>query len=478
MAQQVIDNGESGLNVREAMNAMFSELFSDSDATLRKLRSTLDRSVAKDNRLRNQPWNPCPAWAASTVYSVGRRVLANGNEYACTVAGTSGASAPSGAGLVTDNTAKWQYIGPAVYTAAMDNAPSYSTSSSAPALGKFFRNAACTWASGAGIVVSNDKWFNLYGNTSAALDANGIGNFHTRGGAISFWTDDSQIVIAAQGGIDTADYGSYVVIDDRYLTPTLIPDAVNNAPSYLTINFNTRGPHKVTIWRHMETGTPFKGVYTSTKGTLWADKDPSQQLRLGVVGDSYGLYSLYHGANLDRTIQATLGAYIGSNNVFGDPVGGSGFVNGTPYGDSARVAALISYAPDVVVAWNSVNDNGVSQSALQTGFDVWYTAVRAGLPDAYIFVVGQMFRNASEATIDTYLRPHVEGISDSKLRWLAASGAPEGPWVTGSGNISSAANDGNADIYIAQDNLHPTQRGREYMGFRIYQAIMGAVNAL
>ncbi len=53
------------------------------------------------------------AWAATTGYSVGDYVSANGNVYICTVAGTSGATAPSGTSSAeVDGTVTWAYKGP------------------------------------------------------------------------------------------------------------------------------------------------------------------------------------------------------------------------------------------------------------------------------------------------------------------------------------------------------------------------------
>lgn len=56
--------------------------------------------------------NVVPAWAATTAYTVGTLVYANGNVYICTVAGTSGSTAPSHTtGTATDGTVTWQYKG-------------------------------------------------------------------------------------------------------------------------------------------------------------------------------------------------------------------------------------------------------------------------------------------------------------------------------------------------------------------------------
>jgi hypothetical protein len=51
------------------------------------------------------------AWVASTAYIVGQQVYANNKVYQCTVAGTSGSTAPShSTGTVTDGTVTWQYV--------------------------------------------------------------------------------------------------------------------------------------------------------------------------------------------------------------------------------------------------------------------------------------------------------------------------------------------------------------------------------
>jgi flagellar hook protein FlgE len=60
---------------------------------------------------------PPAAWSAGVNYTAGQRVVANGNIYTCSTAGTSsgGGTGPSGTGTgsVTDGTAVWSYVGQA-----------------------------------------------------------------------------------------------------------------------------------------------------------------------------------------------------------------------------------------------------------------------------------------------------------------------------------------------------------------------------
>lgn len=53
-----------------------------------------------------------PAWVASTVYSQGSVVRGEGSYYVAVVAGTSGATIPSGKADFTDNTVTWRHMLP------------------------------------------------------------------------------------------------------------------------------------------------------------------------------------------------------------------------------------------------------------------------------------------------------------------------------------------------------------------------------
>jgi hypothetical protein len=61
------------------------------------------------------------AWITTNGYSVGDYVSANGNVYICTIAGTSGATAPSGTSSAeVDGTVTWAFKGPAVNVKGTD----------------------------------------------------------------------------------------------------------------------------------------------------------------------------------------------------------------------------------------------------------------------------------------------------------------------------------------------------------------------
>lgn len=57
-------------------------------------------------------WSSGDVWITLTAYAVGARVVSSGNVYQCSVAGTSGAVAPSGTtSPQTDGSVSWLYLG-------------------------------------------------------------------------------------------------------------------------------------------------------------------------------------------------------------------------------------------------------------------------------------------------------------------------------------------------------------------------------
>lgn len=83
------------------------------------------------------------AWVASTAYTLGQQVTNGGNVYACVQAGTSaGSGGPTGtSNAITDNTAKWTYMGVYVAPAYPAISPTVTTSASPIAGLNYYRPA-------------------------------------------------------------------------------------------------------------------------------------------------------------------------------------------------------------------------------------------------------------------------------------------------------------------------------------------------
>lgn len=473
---------QSGGNVKmtPAQIAVFA-----GSTTRRRLVRSINRTG--DRRHLVKPWNPPAAHVVSTVYQNGNRVVNAGNIYTCVNVGTSGAASPptgTGYGPITDGTVSWYYVGP-TYTADTE-APTVSTSTSASALGKFYRNASGTFASGAATVVSNDSWFNLLGCTSAILSSNGFafassGPAQPTGAAgFEFATDSLSVSIVQNNAAGS--YGPTIVVDGRYVSDGVISQAGTSGQTYFTITFPSRKMRSIAI-RFVAFGssTAARGVYVDAQAQVQRPPLRAGGLKGYMFLDSFGVSSSsYYGEGADRGIAANLFDTLGIDNYFLDALGGSGFYAGGTgsFNSTTRQAYLTAFVPDVVIATNSVNESVTTQAQLQAAFNTWYATVRAAVPNALIVVFGAFSRATTESTQDSWIRLACAAITDANLVYIPTTGDAAGPWATGSGTVSSATGTGSGDAYWSPDNLHPIARGLEYLGRRAGLAVTNYMAAL
>ena len=53
-----------------------------------------------------------------------------------------------------------------------------------------------------------------------------------------------------------------------------------------------------------------------------------------------------------------------------------------------------------------------------------------------------------------------------------------GSWITGTGKVGATAGDGNGDLLIANDGVHPSPAGHDYYARRIGQTILDTLATL
>lgn len=437
-------------------------------AAINPILSRLKRQISARGNRRHAglPWTAAPAYAASTAYELGQRVTNAGNVYTAYVAGTTGAaSAPTGTGPtgIADNTVTWFYVGPAFASDAM--APTYSVSSSAPALGKFYRNAAGTFASGAAVVVSNDNWFEFTGHIGG-LGGSGFANFVAAAAKcrVAFLTDAPQVVLAKA---NAAGYGAMIAVNGRYLVDGNVPQSGSSGTSYTTINLRPGLNLVELFWPGSSNSANFKGVYVPSTGTV--SKPPARDggLRALFVGDSYSV-NTQASENLDLGIAATMCDLLGIDDLFIDGLGGTGFVAGSTnyYLSATRLGYITSYAPNVVIVMASVNDS----SDVSANFGSWYNSVRGIIgTTGLIIVLGVMGRSSAESAREAELRVAIAAkiaAGDSNILFVPASGDAAGSWMTGTGKVDAPTGTGNGDLYFSTDNTHPVGRGYDYLGRR------------
>lgn len=215
--------------------------------------------------------------------------------------------------------------------------------------------------------------------------------------------------------------------------------------------------HEITVEQF---GCAFAGVRAVAADYFYK---PALEGPTGVVlGDSFT-----QGANQTLMGYARhLGRHLGIENLIESGVGGTGYINpGT--GGNVKFADrltndVIDLAPQLVIVAGGRNDGSSSAGDIQTASAAFWSALRAGLPDAVLICVGPFVEQSTSLatwnTVQDAIFAGANGYADALVDTLTD------PIFTGSGNASSPAGNGNADTYINGANLpHPTLAGQNYL---------------
>lgn len=243
---------------------------------------------------------------------------------------------------------------------------------------------------------------------------------------------------------------------------------------------------------------------------------------VGFIGDSYsgGSADVPSASTIDRVASRRLGVRSVSS-----AQGGTGYVtdgkaniaSNTVFGSAERVGRIVQAAPDAVAIVGGLNDEGKDLAQVAAAVKKCLSDLRAGLPDVPIVVVGPQpsggartvggtFADLVKATADAVASCGVDGVAFIDWAGLAGGRAKDfqagqtywrgdviayagaiyrvdaGFWAgdspagafpqvrqvsavfTGTGKAGAPAGDGNRDLYISADGVHPTNQGSEALG--------------
>ncbi|MFG2532816.1 GDSL-type esterase/lipase family protein [Streptomyces sp. NPDC048516] len=260
-------------------------------------------------------------------------------------------------------------------------------------------------------------------------------------------------------------------IDGRKVTDLTQSSGGTTAGSghMLTIDLGSAAPRRIRLDFYT---MPFGGVYLPPSATMW--RVPLQGGRLMVLGDSISDGSAHNTGAGAGTWFHRAARLLGSTDAWDQGRGGTGYITPGSYATFAdRLAAdVVAWAPDRLVVWGGYNDNGGSQSAIGTAAASLFSAIKTGLPNCQVLVLGCWSPTASPGASITN--------TDTTLRTAAANaGFPFVSPITGAvydaagtllathgGFITS----GNAAAYVGGDAVHPTDAGHVYLSRRIVAA--------
>jgi lysophospholipase L1-like esterase len=235
---------------------------------------------------------------------------------------------------------------------------------------------------------------------------------------------------------------------------------------------------------------PFGGVYVPPTSQIWGV--PLRGRRAGVLGDSISDGSSGNTGGGSGTWVDRYARLMGYCDVWRQSRGGTGYVTAGSFATfGGRVAGDVApWAFDELIIWGGFNDSAQPQPEIEAAAGLLYEAVQSALPRCDIIVVGcwsptgtpssgQVSTNATLRTVALAAGlPFIDVQSGDVLDGAGAVVASQGKWITGSGNTGAQAGDGNADLYIGSDGIHPNDAGHVYLSRRMYAArtVLAAVS--
>jgi hypothetical protein len=278
--------------------------------------------------------------------------------------------------------------------------------------------------------------------------------------------------------------------------------------------FGAAGWHRVTVWINLCNAIMYNA--TDVGGVIIA---APQRPRIGIVGDSFTDSS--NGVSSDKLnsfptqLRILLGAEVGQLGV-----GGTGYVSGgaSSFGAASRVAQMVEFKPDIMLFVGSVNDDS-SFATVGAAATACWTAYAAALPGVPIIVFGPQPSNnidtvgtnraQANAAIRTAALAHTAVNAFHDMLGNAATGTVPGTWsagttyqpgdlavyqgsiwkysvdtasahatapsqsgrwtlqsaaYTGTGQVGTTTGDGNRDVFLYSDGIHPTILGSQALG--------------
>lgn len=331
--------------------------------------------------------------------------------------------------------------------------------------------------------------------------------FQTSGRAI-FYTD-SPIVTFGLSGTVVDGSGNRVpwrlIVDGRYYDYTGFTTTAS--PVYWSLDFTAAGGQKV---RRIEIETqggpainggsnglmPIGRFYIDVKARMWAPPADEVGPRMIVHGDSYTFARQAVTTMMGDGLARVMGDYLGLDDVWCSGFPGGGYIRrgGSNTGDNAleRIADATAWSPDLLVIPQGTNDafnDGtvsagitISAATTQTQAQAMLTQVRAALPYTPIVVLGPFRPNVARTlhvSYDNAIAAAVAAVNDPFIRFKSTQGLQ-----TGSGYIGNLKSDGNSDVYLSSDAIHPTDRtnstgdGHDYIGRWASGAVLDALTAM
>ena len=250
--------------------------------------------------------------------------------------------------------------------------------------------------------------------------------------------------------------------DEQIFAPSLL-----SGGAWMLINWNgVRAMRRYTF--RGQGGMALKTIRRNAQDSLFAPKR-DDVIKAAWMSDSYGQTMSSDGI---ATLPALTCDMLGWR-VAASVEGGSGYDQPNPATTIAnfkeRVPDIIAANPDVVIlaGGHNIRDVNTEEQAIRDTINT----IKAGLPGVPIFAFGAFYGSAPGESGYTAENAKIEAVcAETGATYLSTSG-----WVNGTGKDGTPANNGNADILIKSDGIHPMAGiGGDFFAARCADAITGS----
>lgn len=278
-----------------------------------------------------------------------------------------------------------------------------------------------------------------------------------------------------------------LVIDDGS-GPRRVPDIVVSGSGNrdVTLNFDEIGgniPRTVHVLLGGTDTTSLRAAKWPNSATLWTPEERLPQILL--LTDSLG-NTVPGSTAAAGAFPDVMGAYLGCE-VYTMPEGSTGYstrgdspTTKTTFAERFDTAALMGSVlrPSVVCMAGGVNDN--NDDALNAGVDAAITASRRVFPGVPVVIFGPWApNNTANQGLNRLKEDRIKAVADAMGATFIPVMRAVPAYISGSGNTSAPANNGNADVLFGStDGAHWIEQGHRIIGARAADDFARAVRRL
>lgn len=273
-----------------------------------------------------------------------------------------------------------------------------------------------------------------------------------------------------------------ISVDGEYVNQLDVAGPGGATTQYLTLTFATAKAREI---RFEQINGFMYGVYVGIDDTLpWAVKPRGP--RVAVLGDSYtaGDDPATVGYSAFTSGLAIAADRLGWGDLINGAIAGTGWIVrvGVNNNIQDKVAQLITWAPEVVIIATGHNDGSESPANITAAVTASLNAIRAGLPNVPIIILGPLFAGAPvDGARDTVWGPIQDAMFAGVLpaHRAVTIDTVNAAIFTGTGK-SGTPGTGNGNTYMQAETVatHPTRAGADYLGERLTRSLLATIAAL